>query len=56
MECLGVKFVTIYPEMILQYFFEKNMVLVDYIGIFFLHFPILWTDVRLYLYDFRQFY
>jgi hypothetical protein len=25
-ECFGVKFVTIYPEMISQYFFEKNMV------------------------------
>ena len=34
-ECFGVKFVTIYPEMISQYFLEKNMVLVDYIGIFF---------------------
>ena len=31
----SVKFVTIYPEMISQYFLEKNMILVDYIGIFF---------------------
>ena len=29
-ECFGVTFVNIYPEVI-----EKNMVLVDYIGIFF---------------------
>ena len=34
-ECFGVKFVKIYPEMTSQNFFEKNMVLVDYIGIFF---------------------
>ena len=34
-ECFGVKFVKIYPEITSQYFFEKNMVLVDYIGIFF---------------------
>jgi hypothetical protein len=27
-----------------NYFFFKNMALVDYIGIFFLHFPILLTD------------
>ena len=33
-ECLGVKFVKIYPEMTSQYFFEKSMVLVKYIGIF----------------------
>ena len=38
------KFVKIYPEMTSQYFFEKNMVLVDYIGMFFLHFPIHLTD------------
>jgi hypothetical protein len=34
-ECFGVKCVKIYPEMTSQYFFEK-IVLVDYIGIFFL--------------------
>jgi hypothetical protein len=34
-ECFGVKFVKIYPEITSQYFFEKNMVLVDYIVIFF---------------------
>ena len=34
-ECFIVKFVAIYPEMISQEFFEKDMVLVDYIGIFF---------------------
>jgi hypothetical protein len=34
-ECFGVKFVKIYPEIISREFFEKNMVLVDYIGIFF---------------------
>ena len=33
--CLGVKFVKIHPEMTSQYFFGKNMVLVEYIGIFF---------------------
>jgi hypothetical protein len=33
-ECFGVKFVKIYPEMTTIIFF-KNMVLVDYIGIFF---------------------
>jgi hypothetical protein len=38
-ECFGVKFVKIYPEMT---FFEKNMVLVDYIGNF-LHALILLT-------------
>jgi hypothetical protein len=42
-ECFGVKFVTIYPEMISQYFFEKNMVLVDYIGISFTFPKNLWT-------------
>ena len=36
----GVKFVKIYPEMTSQYFIWKNMVLVDYIGIF-LHVAIL---------------
>jgi hypothetical protein len=39
-ECFGVKVVKIYPVMTSQYFFGKNMVLVDYIGIF-LHAPIL---------------
>ena len=39
----GVKYVKIYPEMTSQYFLEKNMVLVDYIGIF-LHFRIHLTD------------
>ena len=34
-ECFGVKFVKIYPEITSQYFFLKNMVLVDYIGIYF---------------------
>jgi hypothetical protein len=34
-ECVGVKCVKIYPEMTSQFFFLKNMVLVDYIGIFF---------------------
>ena len=34
-ECFGVKFVKIYPEITSQYFFFKNMVLVDYIGIYF---------------------
>ena len=43
-ECFGVKLDKIYPEMISQQFFEKNMVLVDYIRIFFKHFPILLTD------------
>ena len=33
-EYFGVKFVEIYPEMTSQYILEKNMVLVDYIGIF----------------------
>jgi len=33
-ECFVVKFAKIYPEMTSQQFFEKNMVLVDYIGIF----------------------
>ena len=42
-ECFGVKYVKMYPEMTSQWFFEKNMVLVDYIGIF-LHFRILLTD------------
>ena len=39
-ECFGVKYVNIYPEMTSQYLFGKNMVLVDYIGIF-LHVAIL---------------
>ena len=34
-ECFGVKYVKIYPEMTSQYFFFLNMVLVDFIGIFF---------------------
>ena len=42
-ERLGVKYVKIYLEMTSQWFFEKNVVLVDYIGIF-LHFRILLTD------------
>ena len=41
-ECFGVKFANIYPEMTSQYVFEKNMVLVDYIGIV-LHVAILLT-------------
>ena len=32
-ECFGVNFVKIYPEMTSPYFFQKNMVLVDYIVI-----------------------
>ena len=34
-DCFGIKFVKIYPEITSQYFFKKNMVLVDYIGIYF---------------------
>ena len=33
--CFGVKFVKIHPEMTTIIFFGKNMVLVEYIGIFF---------------------
>jgi hypothetical protein len=41
-ECFGVKIVKIYPEVTSQYFFEKNMVLVDYIGIFFYMWQYFW--------------
>ena len=34
-ECYGVKFVKISPEMTSQQFYLKNMVLVDFWGIFF---------------------
>ena len=40
-ECLGVKFVKIYPEMTSQIFW-KNIVLVDYIGIFFYMWQYFW--------------
>ena len=35
-ECCGVKFVKIYREMTSQEFFEKSMVLIDYIGMFYI--------------------
>ena len=38
----GVKFFKIYPEMTSQYFFEKKMVLVDYIGIFYYMWQYFW--------------
>jgi hypothetical protein len=44
-ECFGVTFAKIYPEITSQFFFQKNMVLVDYIGII-LHAPILLSTNR----------
>ena len=41
-ECFGVKFVKIYPEMTSQLILGKNMVLVDYIGIFFYTWQYFW--------------
>ena len=43
-ECFGVKFVKIYPEMTSQYFFEKKMIMVDYIGIFFYMLQYFWQN------------
>jgi hypothetical protein len=50
-ECVGVKNFKVYPDTTSQYFFEKNMVLVDYIGIC-LHTPILCVRMSIQNYRF----